>query len=1005
MENKLTDKTISHFKILAKLGQGSMGIVYKAQDLKLKRTVALKFLPFYLADDKQARLRFIREAQVTASLQHPNIAITYDFIEIANEKIIVMEYLDGKTLTEKITQEHQNLKQILDWSINIAEGLSAAHAKGIIHRDIKPQNIMITKDGGTKIMDFGIAKLRGTPSFTPPGERLGTLDYAAPELVMGDKGDHRSDIFSLGVVLYELMTGQRPFCGEHDAAVVYAIVNEAPIPMTEICKDIPPAFERLVMKMLEKNREKRYQSCDELLLELRQLKRDTVGDKLTLSPIKSKKIRKRKPVKIKTKSYLVKVAVPISLALLLLFLFLQFKSIFLKQASPLRPVPIAVIPFENQTGDDSLDYLKTAIPNLLITSLEQSQSLRVTTWERMRDILKQLGKEDVESIDKDLGFELCRKDNIETIVLGSFTKAGEVFATDVKILDVKNKELMKSATAKGEGIASVLKSQIDELSWEISRGLGISDRMLEASPKPIAEFTTTSMEAYNYFIRGRDDLEKRYANDARNFLKKAIERDSTFAAAYWCLAEAYGLLGDTNARKQAYEKAKRYAHKSTDKERLYIEANYASTIERDGEQRFRILKQLAKKYPKEKQVHIELAASYSGRELYHQAILEFESAIELDPNYGHAYNILAFTYIKMGEYEKAIDSFKKYATLSPGDANPFDSMGELYLRTGKLDEAMAKYKEAVEVKYDYFYAYRTIAYIYALQEEYAESMKWTNKFIEVVTSQGRKANGYAWKGFYCYWLGRQRQSFQEFDKAIELLKEVGNETGEAYVHWIMGWIYYDREQLNFSEKHFKQWYNKIALTQSRATVTAHNAFALGWRDLNLGRIDSAKIQVSIIRKLLPKIAIGDQNEFKYYSDILHAETLLAEDSFIKAIQFWNKVNPLEMPGIYPYYLLFYNVPYPKDILARAYLQKGDLDKAIAEYERLTTFNPESKDRRLIHPVYHYTLARLYEQNGWSEKAIERYERFLQIWKNADEDMPELIDAKERLAKLKGLKIK
>jgi serine/threonine protein kinase len=308
-----------------------MGIVYKAQDLKLKRTVALKFLPAYLADDRQARLRFIREAQVTASMQHPNIAISCDFIEIANEKIIVMEYIEGKTLAEIIKRKQPNLKQILDWSINIAEGLAAAHAKGIIHRDIKPANIIITKDGGIKIMDFGIAKLRGTPSLTPPGERIGTLDYAAPELVMGDKGDHRSDIFSLGVVLYELMCGQRPFFGEHDAAVVYAIVNEAPIPMTEICKDMPPDFERVVLKMLDKNKEKRFQSCYDLLLELRQLNRDTYEDQLTLPLKKSKEIRKSKPVKIKTKSAILKVAVPISIVLLLYLIFLQFKSIFLKQ--------------------------------------------------------------------------------------------------------------------------------------------------------------------------------------------------------------------------------------------------------------------------------------------------------------------------------------------------------------------------------------------------------------------------------------------------------------------------------------------------------------------------------------------------------------------------------------------------------------------------------------------------------------------------------------------------
>jgi serine/threonine protein kinase len=239
-------ETISHYRIIEKLGQGGMGVVYKAEDLRRKRAVALKFLSVHLNEDTQAKARFIKEAQATALLQHPNIAVIYDFIDNKDKTIIVMEYLEGETLAKKIKLQKASLKQILDWMIGISGGLAAAYEKGITHRDIKPDNIMITTAGVAKIMDFGVAKLRGTQTLTEPGTRIGTVDYAAPELVMGDKGDHRSDIFSLGVVLYELLTGQRPFQGDHDAAVIYAIVNEAPKSVTHFPKDIPPALERLI---------------------------------------------------------------------------------------------------------------------------------------------------------------------------------------------------------------------------------------------------------------------------------------------------------------------------------------------------------------------------------------------------------------------------------------------------------------------------------------------------------------------------------------------------------------------------------------------------------------------------------------------------------------------------------------------------------------------------------------------------------------------------------------
>ena len=261
---------------------------------------------------------------------------------------------------------------------------------------------------------------------------------------------------------------------------------------------------------------------------------------------------------------------------------------------------IAVISFENQTGDQGYDYLQKAIPNLLITNLERTGELYVATWERMYDLLKQMGEKDVESIDKDLGFEICRREGIASIVTGSFVKAGDTFVTDVKVLDVETKKLLKGANVRGKGEDSILQTQIDELTLEISQGLGIAREKLEADQRRIADVTTTSMEAYKYYLRGDEAGNKFYWEDARTLLEKAVEIDPEFAEAYSILAFVYRVQGNPSAMNEALDKAKAFSHKASDKEKLYIESQYAYFRESDLDKGVRIIKQLVEKYPREK---------------------------------------------------------------------------------------------------------------------------------------------------------------------------------------------------------------------------------------------------------------------------------------------------------------------------------------------------------------------------------------------------------------------
>ena len=981
---------ISHYKILEKLGGGGMGIVYKADDLNLDRFVALKFLPPAFSLDEETKQRFIHEAKAASSLQHQNICTIHEIDETDDGQLFIcMDCYEGETLRKKIKSDLLKIEEAVEISIKVSEGLSAAHEKGIIHRDIKPANIFITDRNELKILDFGLAKSSAFTKITRMISTTGTIAYISPEQAQGKEATHQSDIWSLGVVMYEMLTGQLPFKGDIDQVIIYSILDKEPEKITSLNPGIPSVLENIVSKALEKNRESRYQNIEEMLADLISFKNKSSG--LNSGQFFSK--RKGKNKRLKT-------AIISTLIIVIAAVLFYFVPNFFAVSKNDIPISLAVISFENQTGDSSYDYLQKAIPNLLITNLEQAEYLQVTTWERMHDLIKQTGKGEVEVIDKDLAFELCRMDGIDAIVLGSFIKAGDVFVTDVKVLDASSKKLLKSSNIKSEGVQSILVSQIDYLSDEIVEGIGLSARKIESVQLRIADVTTNSMEAYQYFLKGRELYDKNYNDDACKQLEKAIELDSTFALTHLYLAWVYSSLRYVAKEEKAYEKAKAFSDKATEKERLYIEAYYAGRIENLPEKRFSIFKQMAKKFPKEKRVYISLGNQYRMRQMYKEAIINFNKALKLDPEFSNACNFLAYTYSEMGNFEKAIEYYKRYASLSPGDANPLDSMGELYFKLGELDNALAKYKEAVEAKPG-FGSEEYIAYIYALKENYAETMKWLDRFITSNPSPGKKAHGYTWIGFYHAFLGHYKQSLLDFSKTQELTKEAENKYGVAVTTMFSGCVHLERKEYKLSRSCFEEFkvvvkdfgylYDFLEIIQMLTRV-----------DLMEGKIDSAKSKMAVSESLiieLSKKVPSWETAAKINRKSLRMEIMLAEGDFKNAVALGENSDSLEIVSMGLKELIARNIPFVQDVLARAYYLNGELDKAIVEYERLITFDPKSNNRRLIHPKYHYRLAKLYEEKGWKEKAIGELEKFLELWKNADKDLPELIDAKSRLAEL------
>jgi len=937
-------QTFSHYRVLEKLGTGGMGIVYKAQDLRLERYVALKFLPDNLTNDAQALERFRREALAASALNHANICTVHDIGEQDGRPFLAMEFIDGETMRRHVNNKPLPVEEILTLGIQIADALDAAHAEGIIHRDIKPANIFVTKRGQAKVLDFGLAKLiskrdgdtevsdSSHPGLENPisivGVISGTPSYMSPEQIRGDDLDVRADVFSMGLLLYEMATGQKAFPGSTGGVIIEAILSKSPAPVRSWNPDIPVELEAIINKAIDKDRDRRYQSAAELRSDLQVLKRGFESGHTQSSLLLATAGTKRGPWH-KRKKW----AAPAAAGAIIAVLGVGGWFYDTRRAHALNETDTVVLAdFTNKTNDAVFDE---ALRQGLAVQLEQSPFLSLVSDQRTRQTLQLMGKSPDARLTPEIARELCERTASKAYLSGTISNIGSQYVLGINAVNCQTGDTLAQEQATADSKEHVL-GALGDAANKLREKLGESLKSVHKLATPIEQATTPSLEALQAYSMGRNLMltQGNYAAAVPPF-QRAIQLDPNLAMAYASLGTTYHNLGEKELAAENTRRAFELRAKVSEREKFYIESHYHHFVTGDLEKAKQVYELWAETYPRD----------------------------SIPPTN------LGVVYQTLGNYEKSLLEFRTTQRLAPNDAVSYSNILSVLVNLNRVKEARAIATEAAARKVDSSGIRFTLYQLGFLQSDdavMADQVSWT------ADRPGDDAVMLYYEADTAAYYGQLNKARDLSRQAIAAAGRAQRPERAAVCQAAAGL----REALFGNGAEAKRNAGAALKSSNARDVQFLSALALAM----VGDKERAVEFADALKSRFPQDTVVQFN----YLPTIYAQIALFDGDAPRAIEFLRAATPYELglaaSSNYSTYM------YPVYIRGQSYLAARQGSAAAAEFQRILNW-PGVVSNEPIGALAHLGLARARAMNNEPAEARTSYNNFLSLWKNADSGFP------------------